>query len=360
MAKTPRAGKIDLDDYTAIEQAVMETARGRWFLAEYAARNRQADTQIILEAVTRLEKQMAPACQPVEVDQIRFDLVEMATAIARTKAEIAAMKPDVDHAGAFSSATAHLDIIVAQTEAATSDILAAAEQIQEIAWTMREHGVDGEVCDILDGKATDIYTACSFQDLTGQRTRKVLDVLQYLEDRLSAIVGIWGLEGAAGQALPQDTDHQLLNGPALPGEGLAQADVDTMMVPPDAAYSAAGLNDAPALETPASDASNAEAASDTGMLAAEPVVLPPAPDEYACSDDTEPELDAPDPAADFALEPAEDFEAPTLAEEPEFAAPEALDSILLEDPDPPPATGGQPPFAALEALSQEEKLALFA
>ena len=35
-------------DFDAIETAVMETARGRWFLKEYARRNRHADTQTIL------------------------------------------------------------------------------------------------------------------------------------------------------------------------------------------------------------------------------------------------------------------------------------------------------------------------
>ncbi len=42
-------------DYTAIEAAVMETARGRWFLAEFARRNRNSDTQLVLDAIARLE-----------------------------------------------------------------------------------------------------------------------------------------------------------------------------------------------------------------------------------------------------------------------------------------------------------------
>ena len=42
-------------DYAAIEAAVMETARGRWFLAEFARRNRNADTRLVLDAVARLE-----------------------------------------------------------------------------------------------------------------------------------------------------------------------------------------------------------------------------------------------------------------------------------------------------------------
>jgi hypothetical protein len=44
------------EDYETIEAAVMETARGRWFLAEYARRNRAADTCTVLDAVGKLEK----------------------------------------------------------------------------------------------------------------------------------------------------------------------------------------------------------------------------------------------------------------------------------------------------------------
>jgi len=46
------------DDYDAIEAAVMDTARGRWFLAEYARRNRTADTTLLLSAIERLESML--------------------------------------------------------------------------------------------------------------------------------------------------------------------------------------------------------------------------------------------------------------------------------------------------------------
>lgn len=45
-------------DFDAIEAAVMESARGRWFLVEYARRNRNADTQLLLAALARLEEAM--------------------------------------------------------------------------------------------------------------------------------------------------------------------------------------------------------------------------------------------------------------------------------------------------------------
>src|SRR5437763_16058248 len=108
-----------------------------------------------------------------------------------------------------------------------------------MAWTMREQGVDGAVCDLLDAKATEVYTACSVQDLTGQRTRKVIQGLRYLEDRINAMISIWGLDGAmaaeAAEARAVDEDKALLNGPAKPGHGLDQADVDMVMGPAAAA-----------------------------------------------------------------------------------------------------------------------------
>jgi chemotaxis protein CheZ len=223
-------------DYEAIESAVLETNRGRWFLSEYARRNRHADTKMLLTAIDRLEAAIRGERTAESVDRIRFDLVEMAKAIARTKAEIAAIKPDGEQHGKFGEATEELDSIVGATEAATSDILAAAEHIQEVAWTLREQGLEAEVCDLIDAKATAVYTACSFQDLTGQRIRKVIQVLRYLEGRINAMIDIWGLDGtmaaeAASAARARAGEAALISGPAPLRHGLDQADVDVVMGP---------------------------------------------------------------------------------------------------------------------------------
>jgi chemotaxis regulatin CheY-phosphate phosphatase CheZ len=235
MANLPVPAPISEADYEAIEGAVMETARGRWFLAEYARRNRHADTAMLLKALDRIEAAIGGERSVEPVERIRFDLVEMSKAISRTKTEIASMKPDADHHGKFGEASEELDSVVQQTEAATSDILACAERIQEMAWTLREQGLEAEVCDLLDANATEVYTACSFQDLTGQRTRKVIGVLRYLEGRINAMIDIWGLDGAmsaeAAETRAVETGKALLNGPAKPGQGLDQADVDMVMGP---------------------------------------------------------------------------------------------------------------------------------
>ena len=72
-------------DFDTIEAAVMETDRGRWFLKEYARRNRNADTQAVLDAVNRLREAPLDA---TAVAPLKAYLEDMAAAIRQTKAEM--------------------------------------------------------------------------------------------------------------------------------------------------------------------------------------------------------------------------------------------------------------------------------
>jgi hypothetical protein len=235
------ASLLPVEDYEAIEAAVKETNRGRWFLDEYARRNRHADTLAIVATLERLEKTIKVERSVPDIDRIRLDLADMAEAIVRTKHEISQIQFEGEHGNRFQQASNELDAIVIQTEGATNDILLNAERIQELAWTLREQGVDETVVDGLDTAATDIYTSCSFQDLTGQRTRKVVTVLRYLESRINAMMSIWGLESLVDSGLPMDMpatadpmdtrpDAHLLNGPQLIGHGNNQDSVDDIMI----------------------------------------------------------------------------------------------------------------------------------
>lgn len=55
------------EDYEAIEAAVMETARGRWFLAEFARRSHVAEMKQMLDAMARLEQVVStPPATPAD------------------------------------------------------------------------------------------------------------------------------------------------------------------------------------------------------------------------------------------------------------------------------------------------------
>jgi chemotaxis protein CheZ len=230
MPQVPAPAPYSDADYEMIAAAVLETARGRWFLAEHAKRNRHADTRLVLEAIEKLERSLVVKSEGIEPDRVRVDLVEMMNAITRTKAEIAAIRPAPDNPSHFGHASSELDAIVDTTEKATSDILAAAERIQSIAWTLREQGVDAAVCDLIDAHATEVYTACSFQDLTGQRIRKVIEVLRFIEERIETMIHIWRLDDL--EFVPGGNPAHIapaVRGEPGAGDSLRQAAVDQLM-----------------------------------------------------------------------------------------------------------------------------------
>ena len=58
MSTLPPPPGLTVDDYEQIESAVMETARGRWFLMEFARRVRANESQILLDAIDRLSNKV--------------------------------------------------------------------------------------------------------------------------------------------------------------------------------------------------------------------------------------------------------------------------------------------------------------
>ncbi|WP_342164497.1 hypothetical protein [Methylobacterium sp. SD21] len=236
MSGLPSAHAIDAAEYAAIEATIGASERGQHFLAEHARRARAEEMATVLTAIERLERSVT-AERPVDaVGSLRGGLAEMAEAISRTKAEISAISvPDGDQTR-LTSASQALDAIVRATEQATSDILGAAEAVQEAAWTLRERNVEPETCEALDRHATAIYTACSFQDLTAQRTARIIYTLRYLEDRIASMIAIWGGEIARVPPAPGTTEG------ALPiDEDLCQIDVDRYIAMSVPAMTAAAI-----------------------------------------------------------------------------------------------------------------------
>ncbi len=239
MVKSGPPSPIRMEDYEAIQAAVMETARGRWFLAEYARHNRTADTEMLLNAIGKLQNALIQQDEATDTSRIKNELMDIAGAIANTKQEIAAMGAQDGGEDRITTASVELDAIVTTAEKATGDILNHAEQIQEIAWTLRENGIDENSCAALDNLATEIYTACSFQDLTGQRTQKIIKILAFIDQRIDAMTDIWN-PNSQSEDVPTDTpptagvddarpDAHLLNGPQIETEASSQDEIDDVL-----------------------------------------------------------------------------------------------------------------------------------
>ena len=123
----PRQGLAE--DYAALETTLRASPLGRWFLAEYARRNRTAETQMLLDAIARLEIAVLRPQRQSGLTSILAELVEISDAIVRTRREIAQLRPPHEFDKHLSNASEELDQIVKSTEKATSDILSAAEDV---------------------------------------------------------------------------------------------------------------------------------------------------------------------------------------------------------------------------------------
>ena len=126
-----------------------------------------------------------------------------------------------------------MDAIVQSTETATNQIMEATEKILDAKVTD---------ADVVSDACMQIFEACSFQDITGQRISKVVSTLEYIESFLDKLTSAWGHDGelakiqdAESKTEEVDEEAALLNGPALEGEGIDQDFVDDMFAPEPAA-----------------------------------------------------------------------------------------------------------------------------
>ncbi len=228
---------LTAEQYIAVEDSLLSSESGRAFL-----RMRDRKTAVLAmdefhSAVRSIrgwfDTAATKSAEDVHLSVLRRELIEMAASIRKAKVEISAMKPAENGASSkrINLATEELDAIVHATERATSDILNSAERVLEMAAKVRKHDLTEEAAE-LESEATNILVSCGFQDITGQRISKVVATLRYLEERVDAMIRIWGLEGVKPEDMPIDrsdtrADAHLLNGPAL-RDGIDQSAVDSL------------------------------------------------------------------------------------------------------------------------------------
>jgi len=181
-----------------------------------------------LMEVLNLSQQLVDAMQTFfgSIDKTVYgEISYIATYIAKTRDEIAALRPNDIRAERLPTAGAELEAIVRNTEVASNQIMAAAEKImaapcEDLAAYRKQ----------VEENVLEIFQACSFQDLTGQRVRKIVDSLNHIEERVARFSQVMGVEDAP---LPTDEKEArrkdlLLNGPALDGPTTPQDAIDAL------------------------------------------------------------------------------------------------------------------------------------
>jgi chemotaxis protein CheZ len=200
-------------------------------IAEFL-RHKRDDQEVTLGDVVHLAEITAESLQTFfqTMDQAVYrELSEIANYIASMRQEIGALQVNELKQSRIPAAGQELDAIVKATEEATNIIMSSAEAV------MAGDATDLEAFRaMVDAKMLDIFEACSFQDITGQRIAKVVETLQHIEARVSrfaAAVHTHDIEGALTERERERTERRrdlLLNGPQLDGEGIQQSEVDRL------------------------------------------------------------------------------------------------------------------------------------
>ena len=243
-----RASQPREEDYEAISAAFMETSRGRWFLGEYARRNRNADTRMVLDAVARIEENLAAQKQPAPDNGLAEALVAIRSAI--DEARVAAL--------------ATLDGLALQESLAP--VRKGARVIREISWRLREIGADGRICDLIDSQLSAIEAGCG-QIASAEGRSGLSAAFDLIEQRIGALDDSDTTRAFSSEV---DTGSREENASNKAEQRAEDAVPSPSPAPPDEAPAAAVVT-----ASAASAASDPEAATNISALPDEAVVAAP-------------------------------------------------------------------------------------
>jgi chemotaxis protein CheZ len=207
-------------------------------LNEIKASAPSASHEQIVAVVHSVMASLQGQLSPLDL-KIGHELEQLAKFIQDTRNEIATIRPSDINAEFIPTATDELGAVVGATEEATQKIMDCAERVDKVANTLSGEQ-QAELMDVV----TQIFEACSFQDITGQRINKVVKTLQHIETRIADLLKVLGYDqaDAAPKAKPDqdeiieqskngtiDENSHLLNGPQMPKAASTQDEIDALL-----------------------------------------------------------------------------------------------------------------------------------
>ena len=207
-----RAAQPDEADYEAIREAFMETARGRWFLGEFAKRNRNADTHMVLDGMARIE-QTLEALQQSTPDTRLTEILATICSVVDQAAEVAA------------SAVGELTI-----DDRLAPIYRGVRILKEISWRWREIGAESRICDSIESQVEAIQESCTQLARVDARAAFAA-AFELMRNTLEALAGEHGLDVPA-VTKPAATFYSPGSETVVGAEPTAPAQAGVYTVPP--------------------------------------------------------------------------------------------------------------------------------
>lgn len=173
-----------------------------------------------------------PNIKKMTAEELQREIEKIGEYISHAKLEIAAISVPEEQSGSdknIANATLELNEVIRHTEEATNAIMDNADAILALSGSV----TDADISAKLGEHAVGVMEACSFQDITGQRIRKVLKTLEQIELRVGNLIKLFGGQMPENLNVGEiDTGHRradedLMNGPQL-GNAPSQDDIDKL------------------------------------------------------------------------------------------------------------------------------------
>ena len=161
-------------EYNSIEHALLESARGRWFLAEHGRRARRLDSARLDEALGKLQSSLRQP--PALLGQLKAEISTLRSDMAAARARVLA-KPAVP-----------------TDEPAPGEMLKTLEQMHQMAWTLQASPIDQAACEQIARQAVSIYARSVEQAAQSKRAKDVAASLEAALVKLDGILQTISLE----------------------------------------------------------------------------------------------------------------------------------------------------------------------
>ncbi len=186
--------------------------------------NREQVTKIINSVIVQIN-----GTHKIPRDVICDKLKSLQDAISDLRAELSEIQSGGPNQTDVPSAKNELDAVVEATEKAANTIMDACEKILACTTSNPEISRNAET------QVVRIYEACTFQDIAGQRIKKVIKTLKKIDESVSSILGVLGGKSApgsvkyVGNTAESMAFDNLMNGPQLPQNAMSQEEIDKLL-----------------------------------------------------------------------------------------------------------------------------------
>lgn len=184
MEEANLAEGIENENFEAIEKAVRETERGRWFLDEFARRNRQSNTEMLLDSISKLEDAVARAKPSYAADEMREGLSTLLSEIDTLTADLS-LSPETK-----IGYSRGLGALTARSAKLLYDLAISADTVRDHAAQLRSMSVPESLITSLDTETSKMIAGASEQMRLMRRFEALIEIQNFIRRRVEHIAGI--------------------------------------------------------------------------------------------------------------------------------------------------------------------------